>query len=129
MPRQLILSALALGLAGCGEIPDFRAGRPFAPAPPPSMAVAPVPPTDPVAPGAPILPGAPSAGAAEAACTAAGRERGFEVQGVVGSADVVGADGRAVSRDVMLRVVRGGQQFDLRCNYVYADGLARVMAL
>jgi hypothetical protein len=126
MLRVLLPGALALSLAACGAIPDFRAMRPAAPPPPPSMAVAPLPPTGPVVP---VLPGAPSAGAAEAACTAAGRERGFEVQGVVGSSDVMGADGRAISRDVMLRVVRSGQQFDLRCNYVYADGLARVMAL
>lgn len=127
MPRVLLPGALALSLAACGAIPDFRAMRPAAsPPPPPSMAVAPLPPTGPVAP---VLPGAPSAGAAEAACAAAGRERGFEVQGVVGSTDVMGADGRAASRDVMLRVLRSGQQFDLRCNYVYADGLARVMAL
>lgn len=121
MPRFSPLAPLALTLilAGCGAMPDFRLNRsapsPANPAPPPAVM--------------PAEPGAPSAGAAEAACQAAGRERGFEVQGIVGSSDVMGADGRPVSRDVMLRVARSGQQFDLRCNFVYADGLARVMAL
>lgn len=117
------LVALTL-LAGCGAIPDFRApmlggARPQAPAAPEPLAMAPLPAT----------PGASGAGAAEAACLAAGQERGFQVQGVVGSSDVTGADGRAISRDVMLRVARGAQVFDLRCNYSYAEGQARVMAL
>jgi hypothetical protein len=129
MRRPAVLIGLCLALAACGilpEIPDFRVPRRATPAAAPPMAATPLPPVEPLAPGAP---GAVGAGAAEAACTAAGRERGFEVQGVIGSTDVIGADGRALSRDVMLRVIRSGQQVDLRCNYVYADGIARLMVL
>lgn len=122
--RATALGCLAFSLAACGGIPDFRVPFRAAPASAP-MTAAPIAPSAPLAP----VPGAPTAGAAEAACLQAGRERGFDVQGVVGSTDVLGADGVALSRDVMLRVARSGQQFDLRCNYVYADGIARVMAL
>lgn len=120
MPRPspiLPLVLAALMLAAC-DMPDFRA-RSSAPPPPAPLAPAPV------EPG--LNPGQPSA--AEAACLAAGRERGFEVQGVVGSSEVMGADGRPASRDVLMRVARGQQIFDLRCNYDYGGAMARVMAL
>lgn len=128
MPRlPLILTAAALGLAACGDLPDLRPGT----RPGPAVTTGPV--IDP----APIQLGpdgqAPgngrSAAAAEAACVAAGQERGFTVQGVVGSSDVAGGDGLPASRDVMLRVARGAQIFDLRCNFHYASAQARVMAL
>jgi hypothetical protein len=123
MPRTtLILTAAALGLAACANVPDLRLRR-TAPPPATTPEPMPLPPVD-------IEPGAvPSASAAEAACMAAGRERGFQVQGVVGSADVAGSDGQPASRDVMLRVARGAQIFDLRCNFHYASAQARVMAL
>ena len=123
MPRMtLILTAAALVLGACASAPDLRLRRV---APPPATTPEPMP-----LPPAEIEPGTtPSAGAAEAACMAAGRERGFEVQRVVGSADVAGSDGQPASRDVMLRVARGAQVFDLRCNFHYASAQARVMAL
>lgn len=116
MPRfpLLALTLTALTLAACG-VPDFRA-RPAAP-----RASA--------APAAPVAPAPTGANAAETACLAAGRERGFQVQGVTGSSEVMGADGRPASRDVMMRVQRGQQIFDLRCNYDYGGAMARVMAL
>jgi len=124
MIRFPLLAVLALAPAACGVVPDFRPGTP-------PMQVQPPPPQVTVAPPAPFEgpPGLPRAAAAEAACTAAGRERGFQVQGVVGSTEVMGPDGQPASRDVMLRVERGGQVFDLRCNYHYASAQARVMAL
>jgi hypothetical protein len=129
MPRLALILILTLALlpAACGTIPDFRAGSP---APRSAGPAAPSPAT----PSPPLemtpLPGAGvSAGAAEAACTAAGVERGFQVQGIVGSTDVAGTDGQPASRDVMMRVARGTQVFDLRCSYHYASAQARVMAL
>jgi len=81
------------------------------------------------APGGPAAP-APAAGMnnAEAACTAAGQERGLDVLGVVGSRDVTDANG-APARDVMLRVARGGTQLEVRCNYQAESGLARIMLI
>lgn len=71
----------------------------------------------------------PTAGAAEAACVAQGRSQGLDVQSVVGSRVQRGADDAPVARDVMLRVARGAQVFDLRCNYQYASQEARIMSL
>ncbi|NBB96883.1 MAG: hypothetical protein GVY34_01750 [Alphaproteobacteria bacterium] len=73
---------------------------------------------------------APAAGTtgAESACTAAGRERGLEVLGVVSARDVSGANG-ASERDVMLRVARNGTQLDVRCNYQPDSGVARIMLI
>ena len=125
-PALGLMTLVALGLSACAGLPDMRMGgsAPSASAPPETIAVTP-------AEGAPdlALAGQPSASAAEAACTEAGRERGFTVQGVVGSSDVRGDDGQPVSRDVMLRVARGAQVFDLRCSFHYASAQARVMAL
>jgi hypothetical protein len=124
MTRLLLPLGLGLALSACGSMPDLRPSRAGGPA-----GFGATPPAAPAAP-APVGPVAGfGGGAAESACVAAGRERGFDVQSVVGSVDVPGADGRPVSRDVMLRVLRGGQQFDVRCSFVYADGIARVMAL
>lgn len=117
LPPIFSLGVVALTLAACGELPDFRVPG----SPTPAAVSAP--------PPAATLPPQTGAGAAETACTAAGQERGFTVQGVVGSTDVAGADGQPASRDVMLRVARGQQVFDLRCNYHYASSQARVMAL
>ncbi len=69
-----------------------------------------------------------SASGAEQACIAAGRERGLEVAGVVGSTAVTGANGEA-SRDVMLRVRRGGADIEVRCNYVASTRMARIMLI
>ena len=126
LPTIGLMTIAALGLSACAGLSDMRLGRsaPAASAMPETIAVTPT-------EGAPdmALAGQPSASAAEAACTEAGRERGFTVQGVVGSSDVTGDDGQPVSRDVMLRVARGAQVFDLRCSFHYPSGQARVMAL
>ncbi len=111
------LVATAL-LAGCG-IPDLRdrggrqggapwgGGAPVAPAPGPAT---------------------PAPSLAEQECMAAGRAAGFDVQGVVGTREVMG-EGVAVSRDVMLRVLRGGQTLEVRCSYPYDGSAARIMTL
>jgi len=123
MPKAtLLLTAAALGLVACGSLPDLRPRR-AAPAPAAAAVALPAPAV--IAPD----PAASPAAAAEAACLAAGRERGFEVRGVAGSADVAGTDGQPVSRDVMLQVARGAQVFELRCSYHYGSAMARVMAL
>lgn len=69
-----------------------------------------------------------SAAGAEAACTTAGRDRGLDVLGVVGTRNVTGPDG-APERDVMLRVARDGTQLEVRCNYKPETGLARIMLI
>lgn len=108
-------------LAGCLDIPDYRGSAAFRPGTGTATPSAPL--------GAPLGTAAPSAGTAESACTAAGREAGFDVQGVTGTREVTAADGLAQSRDVMLRVQRGGQSFDVRCSYSYAANSARIMTL
>jgi len=117
--RLLMTGALAgLTLLGaCGDIPDLRYGpRPgFFPQP-----------SAPAAPGA--IPG-PSSSQAEQACMTAGTGAGFEVLGVVGTREITGADGLAVSRDVMLRVRSGGQTVEVRCNFAYDTAAARIMTL
>ena len=111
-------AALALVLAGCALPPlgDLRPGT-GASAP---AAAAPAPGGDDAIP---------TAGEAEAACVARGREQGLDVQSVVGSRVQRDADEQPVARDVMLRVARQGQVFDLRCNYRYASAEARIMSL
>ncbi len=120
--KTMAMGALlsCVGLAGCFDIPDYRGGGLMR-----SRASAP---TAPV--GAPLgTPMAPLASAAENACTEAGRAAGFDVRGVVGTREVTGTGGLPESRDVMLRVQRGGQSLDVRCSYAYAGGAARIMTL
>lgn len=124
---QLFMALIGgIGLAAC-DIPDFRAGErlgnPFARSARPSGSVLP-----PVV-GAPLAAPTSGAAAAETACLAAGRDAGFDVQGVVGTREVIGASGLADSRDVMLRVNRSGQSVEVRCNYSYAGASARIMTL
>jgi hypothetical protein len=59
----------------------------------------------------------------------AGQQAGFDVRGVVGTHEVTDDAGMAVSRDVMLRVQRSGQELQVRCSYAYAGGDARIMTL
>jgi|JI7StandDraft_1071085.scaffolds.fasta_scaffold229813_1 hypothetical protein len=113
MSRSLTLSLLAGAflLTACGPFPDARLPgfqRPVAPAP--------------VAPGRP-------ASDAEAACFEAARSAGFEGARLAGSAEVMGPQGIAASRDVMIGVRRGGQSFEVRCSYSYATNTARIMTL
>jgi len=48
---------------------------------------------------------------------------------VVGTREVSGSDGLARSRDVMLRVARGQQVYEVRCSYNYVSNEARIMSL
>jgi hypothetical protein len=110
-------------LAGCFDIPDYRGGarfsNPFSSDAPRTSA----------APGDPLGSPPPAASAAETACLEAGRAAGFEVQGVVGTREVIGAGGLPQSRDVMLQVQRGGQSIEVRCSYAYLDATAQIMTL
>ncbi|PTX04011.1 hypothetical protein [Pararhodobacter aggregans] len=109
--------AAATALAGCGDIPDMRFGQGGGrPAYGGGYGGTPVVPSEPVVAG-------PSASQAEGACMSAGREAGFDVQGVVGTRE------QGTSRDVMLRVQRGGQTVEVRCSYAYDSGQARIMTL
>jgi len=108
------LSAV-LGLAACGDFPDLRTPQPQAAAPI-QTAPAPFAPQDDIGIRR-------SASAAEAACVAQGQNQGMNVQTVVGTREAEGA------RDVMLRVARGQQVFDVRCRYDNTTGDARIMTL
>ena len=70
-----------------------------------------------------------TASRAEAACVDQGRAQGLSVEHVVGTRAVTGADGQPTGRDVMLRVARDGQMFEVRCNYQSASDEARIMSL
>lgn len=119
----------ALLLAGC-QMPDFRGMVPAPRSAAPATAdPAPDPATDPLGEGAGIAAPAPSASVAEAACMQAGRDRDLTVREIVGTREVPGADGIPASRDVMLRVARGQQVYDVRCSYSYASAQARIMSL
>ena len=122
MTRNITILAALTGcmvLAGCNVMPDFRRGErmsnPFS-----------------SQPGTATPPGtaqSPSANSAETACLEAARAAGFDVQGVVGTREVLGSGGLPQSRDVILRVVRGTQTVELRCSYTYLDGSAQIMTL
>jgi hypothetical protein len=128
MRRFLVLAGVtaAMALSGCADLAGFNlapgaATAPFQTAP---TAARPAP-AAPLPPGATADPGARrTAAAAEAACVSQGNAQGLNVQQVVGTRDVGGT-----SRDVMLRVARGQQVFDIRCNFDYASGQARIMTL
>lgn len=115
----LALVAMLL-VSGCAMAPLGPITRPAPPAAP-----------APVAPAAPTpeqtSPDADASGA-EQACIAAGRERGLEVMGVVGSRAVSDTNGVA-ARDVMLRVQRSGTEIEVRCNYVTETRMARIMLI
>lgn len=115
----LALASL-LVVAGCTGVPL----GPVTTRPAPS-AVAPAP--SPAAVPQTALTGA-SASGAEQACIAAGRDRGLDVAGVVGSRAVTGATGES-GRDVMLRVRRSGSEIEVRCNYAADTGMARIMLI
>jgi hypothetical protein len=123
MRRLFSMAALAgvFTLAGCADFPDILPAQPRSAAP---VQSAPPPP----APSADIGIRR-SASAAEAACVAQGETQGMNVQTVVGTREVSGSDGQPSSRDVMLRVARGQQVFDVRCRYDYDSSEARIMTL
>lgn len=108
-------------VAGCAQLPDMRGSAPLRTAPAPAAQPAPMAPQS--------MPGAVPASAAESACMQQGQAQGLAVQGVVGTREVTGNDGVARSRDVMLRVARGQQVYEVRCSYSYASGQARIMSL
>lgn len=112
----------AFVIAGCAAMPDMRSAGAPPRSPLPRAEAAPV-----MTPQA--TPGAVSASAAETACMQQGQGQGLAVQGVVGTREAAGADGVARSRDVMLRVARGQQVYEVRCSYSYASGEARIMSL
>jgi hypothetical protein len=113
----------AMALAGCAGFPDMMGAPAPSPAPAPAPMIAPMPePAEDIGIRR-------SASAAEAACVAQGETQGMNVQSVVGTREVAGGDGRPVSRDVLLRVARGEQVFDVRCSYDYASSEARIMTL
>lgn len=113
------LGAVVL-VAGCAMAPLGPTTRPSGPvAPSPVSPAVPIP--EPMTPDA-------SASGAEQACIAAGRERGLDVMGVVGSRSVSGSNGEA-ARDVMLRVRRSGAELEVRCNYVEETRMARIMLI
>ena len=125
MRRGLTILALtgAVTLTACADLPDFR------PAPPRATAPA----TIQSSPLMDIPAGdigiRRSASAAEAACVAQGEMQGMNVQSVVGTRENTTPAGQPTSRDVMLRVARGQQVFDVRCRYDYASSEARIMTL
>ncbi|MCB1391233.1 MAG: hypothetical protein KDK12_19135 [Rhodobacteraceae bacterium] len=104
-------------LAACGAMPDARYRDPFYR---PTYG----PPVANPSPG-----GGPAPDQAEMACVAAGHDAGFDVERVVGTRELMGPQATATSRDVMLRVRRGGQSLEVRCNYAYDTGQARIMTL
>ncbi|SDW48345.1 hypothetical protein [Roseicitreum antarcticum] len=113
-----------LALAGCtaypGQMGGFSAPRTTAPS---TIAVTPAPAGSFPDMGAPV-----PASEAERACLGAAQERGLTVRSVVGSRAVAGSDGDS-GRDVMLRVARSGQEYEVRCNYAGATQSARIMSL
>lgn len=119
----LALLTIAALLAGCADIPDYRQGGRFVNPFTNRSGGQSTRPLDPMAPQAP------AASAAETACREAGRAAGFDVRGVVGTREVMGAGGLPQSRDVMLQVQRGGQTIEVRCSYAYLDGTAQIMTL
>lgn len=110
---QAVALALAAALAGCG-IPV--AGP---------SAVMPVTPTA----GEAGRAGAQAAGAGAQACSTRATEEGFAVQSVADTREVADGAGMPVALDVVLRVSRAGQGFDLRCSYDLATGQPRLMTL
>lgn len=113
-----------LALSAC----TFNPMRPLPPRAASPVAVAPAPGSEMPAPDGMAQPADLTASGAEQACIAAGRERGLDVLGVVGSSAMTGSNGEA-TRDVMLRVRRDGAEIELRCNYVAETGMARIMLL
>lgn len=120
-PWRVVPGLLSVVLvAGCAMAPLGPVARPAPSAPPAAVGTAtPIP--EAMAPDA-------SASGAEQACIAAGRERGLDVMGVVGSRSVSGTNGEA-ARDVMLRVRRSGAEIEVRCNYVTETRMARIMLI
>ncbi len=130
MARSKVQTAVGVGLvavlvlAGC-------AGAPIRVLPGPGSAAAPTA----LPPGGDMIPSGTPDGAAdfsvsgaEQACIAAGRERGLDVAGIVGSTAVTDSNGET-SRDVMLRVRRNGAEIEVRCNYVASTRMARIMLI
>ncbi len=123
--RCAVAGTALLTLSACAMAPL----GPFSqPAPGTTVAPAPAPQGDMDDITAAPLPDMATASGAEQACVAAGRERGLDVAGVVGSR-AVGGNGTSAGRDVMLRVRRSGAEIEVRCNYIDDTGMARIMLI
>ena len=125
-PKPLGLAlAATLVLAGCLQpqqsmrVIGAPAAAPAAAAPAAAPAALPAPPPTAVA----------TASRAEAACIDQGRAQGLSVERVAGTRAITGADGQSTGRDVMLRVSRDGQVYEVRCSYQSATDQARIMSL
>lgn len=113
-----------LALAGCTAYPGQMGGlTPPRDTGPSTISVTPAPAGSFPDMGAPV-----AASDAERACLGAAQERGLSVQSVVGSRAVAGSGGDS-GRDVMLRVSRSGQVYEVRCSYAGSTQTARIMSL
>ncbi len=121
-PLWPVAGLAVIFLAGCTLNPVSMAPRPIAPPPGQSGNAGMMPGTS-----MSSMPGS-TAASAEQACIAAGRERGFDVQGVVGTSAGVPVDG-VETRDVILRVQRNGTVLEPRCNFVPSTQSARIMLI
>lgn len=117
-----VASLATILLAGCTLNPVSMAPGPIAPPPGQGASIEVMPGTS-----QPSAPGSTTA-SAEQACIAAGRERGFDVQGVVGTSAGALVDG-VETRDVILRVQRNGTVLEPRCNFVPSTQSARIMLI
>ncbi len=121
-PFALLLVA-GLGLSACAQAPRLITG------PAPGARPAPAAVVPPANIAAPAPTGVATASRAERACVEQGNAQGLSVQGVVGTRAVTDSGGATTGRDVMLRVSRQGQMFEVRCNYTSGTDTARIMSL
>ncbi len=118
VPAAALCLAAGLGLSACME--PLGMGAPAAaPRTTPGDQVAFLPPPTDV----------PTASRAERACVGQGARQGLDVQRVVGTRATTDASGQTTGRDVMLRVSRQGQVYEVRCNYAQGTDTARIMSL
>ena len=64
-----------------------------------------------------------------AACLNRAEAQGLAVSGVSNASEIRNAAGRPVGQNVFVDVSRGGQPFNVRCNYSYDSAQARIMTL
>jgi hypothetical protein len=107
----VLLSVVAMSISACTGVPGRMGGFGSSP----SRAVSP----DAVQ----------TASRAEQACVAQAQARGLSVSRIVGSREVIGTAGQSNGRDVMLRVSRGTQEYEVRCSYTSDTDSARIMSL
>ncbi|MCC5985059.1 MAG: hypothetical protein JJU42_11905 [Rhodobacteraceae bacterium] len=121
-PVRAVALCLAAGLGLSACMAPLGMGAPAAaPRAAPGGQVASLPPPSPA--------DVPTASRAERACVEQGAAQGLTVQRVVGTRATTDASGQTTGRDVMLRVSRQGQVYEVRCNYAQATDTARIMSL